>query len=150
MSATDLANRILDEEEGVTAHVIRDSRGYLTIARGCLVDPSVPCDGLCQEAIAVQSAHDLATAVASAQRLPGFQLANDVRQAVLISMVFQLGSLDESEWPDFRAACGRGDWEAAAAAGRDSKWWRRQTHLRAEREMRMIESGAWIEAEDIR
>src|SRR5689334_6345101 len=97
---TNLAERLIGEEEGRESCVYRDTRQLWTIGIGALVDPSVPGAGLCDEAIEAQFAHDSARAWRDAAALPGFQRCNDVRQAVLVSMCYQLGSL--TSWPHFR------------------------------------------------
>lgn len=139
---TDLVEQLLDEEEGSTDYVIFDKRGYATIARGVCVDQRVPGARLPPEA--VQAANKVRTDEARqrAADLPGFIRCNPIRQAVLVSMCFQLGTL--AAWHDFKGALAIDDYKAAAAAGRDSDWWRTETPKRAEREMQMLESGQWI------
>lgn len=139
---SDLAEALIAEEEGREPCAYPDTQGYLTIAIGCLVDKRVKGAGLCNAAIEAQFEHDSARAKADASALPGFEYANDVRQAVLISMCFQLGNLHD--WPNFRKAVAMGDWEAAAAAGMDSAWYKTQTPERARRELQMLGSGQWI------
>src|SRR5690242_13265695 len=139
---TDLAERLIGEEEGREPCVYLDIRGLSTIGIGCLVDKKVPGAGLCDEAISAQFAHDSARAWRDAAALPGFQRCNDVRQAVLVSMCFQLGSLHD--WPHFRSALALGDYNAAALAGLDSDW-ARQTPERAKRQMQMLASGQWVD-----
>ena len=136
-----LAQQLLEEEEGVCSHAYRCD-GLLHIGMGCLVDSSVPSDGLCKEAIDAQALHDMAKACGLAAGLPGFDQCNEVRQAVLISMCFQLGDLEG--WPRFRAALAKGDYAAASQEGLNSKWAREETPLRAMRAMQMLESGTWI------
>jgi lysozyme len=140
MTIADLAQKLIEQEEGRVAHVYADSRKLWTIGIGCLVDPSVPGAGLCDEAIDVQFAHDSARARKDATDLPGFQRCNEVRQAVLISMCFQLGSLQG--WPKFKAAIALGDFELAAIYGLDSAW-ARQTPARAQRQMKLLRTGEW-------
>lgn len=94
--------------------------------------------------MAAQDAHDSAAARAIAAQFPHFAELNDVRQAVLISMAFQLGA-KPLHWPHFMAALEARDYEAAAAAGMDSDWARDQTPRRAGREMTMLSSGQWVE-----
>jgi lysozyme len=139
---SDLVETLLDQEEGRSATVYPDSRGFWTISRGCLVDARVAGAGLCEAAMAAQDAHDSALARTRAAALPGFDDCNDVQRAVLVSMCFQLGALEH--WPDFRAALARKDFVAAADAGMDSQW-AKQTPRRAHREMGMLATGKWIE-----
>lgn len=141
---SDRAEQLVSEEEGRNRCAYFDSRKLLTIGIGCLVDPSIPGAGLCDEAITVQFAHDSATARAIAARFPHFAELNEVRQAVLISMAFQLAT-KPLHWPNFMAALEARDYPKAAEQGRDSDWWRTQTHARAERAMTMLASGQWVE-----
>lgn len=138
----DLAETLIAEEEGRERCAYHDSRGFLTIAIGCLVDSSVAGAGLCDAAIDAQFAHDSALARSEAQALDGYEACNDVQRAVLVSMCFQLGTL--AMWPKFKAALASGDFKTAAAEGLDSQW-ARQTPKRAQREMAMLESGTWID-----
>jgi len=137
-----LAEALIAECEGRNRCVYRDTRGFLTIGIGCLVDPAVAGAGLCDAAIEAQFAHDSEHARTVASEFPHYAELNEVRQAVLISMAFQLGT-KPLNWPDFMAALEAKDYVAAAAAGRDTDWWRAQTPARAEREMVMLASGAW-------
>lgn len=139
---TDLAETLIEQQEGREAHVYKDSRNLWSIGIGCLVDPSVPGAGLCDAAIEVQFAHDSAWARTVAAEFPHFADMNEVRQAVLISMAFQLGS-KPLHWPNFMAALNAQDFKAAAAAGLDSDWARTQTPKRAELEMLMLSTGGW-------
>ena len=139
---TELALQLIGEEEGRRALAYPDSRGFLTIGVGCLIDSRVKgASGLCDEAIDAQLSHDSIRARASAMRLPGFAQCNEVRQAVLISMCFQLGDL--ADWPNFRRALAAGNYLEAAQHGLDSDWARTQTPARARRQMRMLASGEW-------
>lgn len=138
---TDLAETLIEEEEGREPCAYPDSLGYLTIGVGCLVDKRAHGAGLCHEAIDAQLNHDMAQAREDAANLPGFQRVNEVRQAVLISMCFQLGNLHD--WPHFKAALAMGEMELAAQAGLNSEW-AKQTPARAQREMQMLASGQWI------
>lgn len=135
----DLAHRLVSEEEGRIAHAYQDSLGFWTIGVGCLVDARKG-GALCDEAIDAQLEHDLRFARSRASALTGFDQCNEVRQAVLISMCFQLGTL--SGWPTFRKALAAGDYNAAADAGLDSLW-ARQTPNRAKRQMQMLRTGEW-------
>lgn len=136
---SDLAHRLVSEMEGRKPCVYLDSLGYQTIGVGCLVDARKG-GGLCDEAIDMQLEHDLKAARERAAALAGFDQCNEVRQAVLISMCFQLGSL--AAWTNFRNALSAGDYTAAADAGLDSLW-ARQTPQRAQRQMQMLRSGEW-------
>lgn len=136
----DLAHQLVASEEGRIAHVYQDSLGFWTIGVGALVDARKG-GGLCDEAIDAQLEHDLAAARIRATSLPGFAALNEVRQAVLVSMCFQLGTL--ATWPNFKAAVARGEFDSAAEQGLDSLW-AKQTPLRAKRQMQMLRTGVWL------
>lgn len=135
----DLAHRLVSEEEGRIPHVYQDHLGFWTIGVGCLVDARKG-GALCDEAIDVQLEHDLARFRQQAETLPGYAALNDVRRAVIISMLFQLGSL--SDWPKFRKALADGDYDKAAEEGMNSTW-AKQTPTRAQRQMHMLRTGEW-------
>jgi lysozyme len=138
----DIAEQIIVKAEDRVPYVYPDSRGFWTIGIGCLVDKRVQGSGLCDAAIEAQFAHDSAKARAFAAALPGYEGCNDVQRGVLVSMCFQLGSLEH--WPDFRAALAKGDFVTAAEAGLDSQW-AKQTQVRAKWEMTMLQSGTFTE-----
>lgn len=136
---SDLAFKLVSEEEGRVPHVYQDNLGFWTIGVGALVDARKG-GRLCDEAIDAQLEHDLKAARERAAALSGFDQCNEVRQAVIVSMCFQLGSL--ATWTHFRNALAAGDYSAAADAGLDSLW-ARQTPARAQRQMAMLRSGEW-------
>lgn len=138
-----LAEKLVGEEEGLSPTAYPDSRGFITIAIGCLVDKRIPGSGLCQAAIDAQFAHDSAQAAKDAALYPGYFQMNEVRQAVIFSMSFQMGT-KPLHWPNFDAAIAACDWKAARVAGLDSEWAREETPKRAQREMYMLFSGAWL------
>ena len=144
----DLAEQLVGEEEGRSKTVYRDTspRHLATIGIGCLVDPSVPGCGLCDAAISAQFQNDAADAFAIAQSFPNFSTCNPVRQAVLVSMSFQMGTKPHS-WPNFMQALTVEDYDAAAEAGLDTEWAKTETPKRAAREMAMLKSGVWVAKE---
>lgn len=141
-----LVEQLLAEEEGRDRCVYPDSRGFLTIGIGCLVDRRVAGAGLCDEAIAAQFAHDSAIARELAPRFLGFERCNEVQQAVLISMCYQMGS-KPLQWPNFCRAIQIGDYAMAARHGLDTEWAREQTPRRAKRQMEMLATGHWVKRE---
>jgi hypothetical protein len=68
-------------------------------------------------------------------------MMNDVRQAVCVSMCFQMGR-KPLYWPEFNSALEVTDFKGAASAGLDSLW-AQQTKSRATLEMAMLETGNW-------
>jgi lysozyme len=143
---TDLADKLITESEGCRLTAYKDTRGLWTIGVGHLLDNSYDRTGytITQEEANELLDQDTKKARQEATGFPHFFNMNEVRQAVCISMAFQLGT-KPLHWPNFMAALEAEDYSAAATAGRDSDWWRVQTRKRAEREMQMLESGLWVE-----
>jgi lysozyme len=71
-----------------------------------------------------------------------WQDLNEARQAVLISMAYQMGLTGLMKFKKMIAAIEAGDFVEAAAQGKDSRW-ASQTHSRANRHMRVILLGNW-------
>lgn len=74
--------------------------------------------------------------------LPWFPSLDEVRQAVLISMAFQMGVHGVLEFQHTLQAVRDQRWNDAAGGIRSSRWYT-QTHARAERAARAIETGEW-------
>jgi GH24 family phage-related lysozyme (muramidase) len=145
------ADLIAEEEGPSSALAFKDSEGYWSICRSTLVDPNpaLHAEGLCQQARDVQDAYELAKARALAEELPGFQRCNEVRQAVLVSMCYQLGSL--AAWHNLKAGLALGDYDVVAdnmlyERPPDTAWtpWHTETPERCERAAAMMRSGEWI------
>jgi GH24 family phage-related lysozyme (muramidase) len=139
---SDLGEALVAHFEGRRRCVYPDTRGLQTIGIGACVDPKVPGAGLCDEAIEAQFNYNAANARSVSAHFPHYAELDDVRKAALFSMAFQLGD-KPLHWPNFMSALEAKDYKAAAAAGRDSDWWRNQTRDRAEHEMTMLETGNW-------
>lgn len=142
---SDLVETLLDEEEGNTPFAYPDKRGFMTIARGVCVDKRVPGAGLPKVAMDAANKARTDEARARAAALQGFDRLNDVQQAVIVSMCFQLGTL--GDWPHFRAALAAGDISGMVQAGMDSDWYRdpiKGTPKRAKRELQMLAGGQWV------
>ncbi len=71
-----------------------------------------------------------------------FAKLNDVRQAVVISMIFQMGLAGFRRFRKAIAAIYRDDWEEAAKEMLDSLW-AKQTPRRAFRTAEMMRTGEW-------
>jgi len=67
---------------------------------------------------------------------------NPIRQKALLNMRFQLGSGGFRAFKQMLAALERRDYVAAAAAGRDSKWFKADSPERAARVCQQIQTGA--------
>lgn len=90
-------------------------------------------------------ANDIARAKSDLSELAPWDAGLDeVRQAVLIDMCFNLGKNGLSKFKRFLAAMQDGDWRRAAQEMRDSLWWA-QVGSRAVRLERMVLDGRWPE-----
>ena len=140
---SDLGEVLVEEEEGRSPYFYPDSMGFASCAIGACIDRRVAGAGLCDAAIEAQFAHDSAAARVDATEYPHYDELSDVRKGVVFSLSFQMGT-KPLHWPKFMAAMQARDYAAAAAAGRDSDWFRKETPKRAAREMAMLESDSWI------
>jgi GH24 family phage-related lysozyme (muramidase) len=137
--------QLIAEEEGLKQQPYYDNtkERYVTWGIGHLADPRKPCP-IPMEIVQRMFAIDLEAKRADAKRVPGFDRLNEIQQAAIISMEFQLGHIGLLGFRDMINELARGDARTAAKCGRDSKWWREDTHPRAERQMQMLESGLWV------
>jgi len=133
---------LLELDEGRIPWAYADSLGYLTIGVGHLVDkrkggklPPAIIDALLD--------HDIEDAKNACRRLfPNFDNIGEVRQAVLISMAFNLGEAGLAKWPIFIGQITRHEFVKAAANMRGTLW-ATQVKARAARLARMMEIGEW-------
>ena len=130
--------RLLQKHEGYSRKPYQCTAGRTTIGYGRNLDDQ----GIDAEEAEYLLRRDIARAGADLQREPYWDDLGEVRQAVLLDMVVNLG------WPRFalfrgmRAALGRGDYAQAALEMRDSRWYT-QVGARARRLIGMMESGQW-------
>lgn len=148
---SEVARDLITEEEGRKTQPYYDHKGYVTWGIGHLADPRVPCP-VPGSIIAQMFEHDYAEKLNQARTIPGFARLNEVQQAVIVSMVFQMGfePFDGDGFKDFTkflAALRRGDVKTAAVEGLDSKWAREDTPRRAQRQMKMLATGLWVPRE---
>lgn len=141
---SDLAQKLIEESEGVRLTAYRDSLGKFTVGVGHLLDASKDWTGytITQEQCDSLLQADMGASRSYASAFPHYVEMNEVRQAVCVSMAFQLGS-KPLHWPNFMASLKSKDYTGAKDAGLDSLW-AQQTPKRATREMDMLESGVWI------
>lgn len=101
----------------------------------------------CQAAAYAQLEFKIAGLTANlSNTLEFFDDLNEVRQAVLISMSYQIGFTGLMKFKRMLAAMQTGCWNDAAHEGLDSKW-HEQTPQRAERQMVTLLKGDWSEYE---
>ena len=141
---SDLATALIEREEGCVLQAYKDSLGLWTIGYGHLLPEVQEWAGysITQEKAEEWLQTDMEHARSLATGFPHYADCNEVRQAVLVSMCYQLGD-KPLHWPHFMAALEDEDYAQAAVAGLDSDWARTQTPARAKLEMAMLESGLW-------
>ena len=137
---TDTLVAELMRDEGTVLSAYQDHLGWWTIGTGRLIDKRKG-GGITQAEAASLLRNDIAKVRAQLDaKLPWWRDLSPVRQRALQNMAFQLGIAGLLGFANSLAAVKAGDWARAAASLRQSKW-RRQTPERAERIIRMIETG---------
>jgi lysozyme len=141
--------KLLMFEEGYRSKVYYCSQKYPTIGIGWKIgSKNQPLDDfklmtISKEAALAQcdsEASDLAINLHCV--IDCWQDLNEARQAILISMAYQMGLSGLMKFKKMIAAIEAGDFVEAAAQGRDSRW-ASQTHSRANRHMRVMLLGNW-------
>ena len=125
--------------EGVRPKVYRDTRGVLTIGVG----RNLRDVGLSADEIDILFRNDIERATGAARRYHWFSELSEVRQAVIIDMIFQLGSAGVRKFRRMRAALAAGAYGEAALEMLDSTWARDQTPRRARQLARMMRRNVW-------
>lgn len=133
---------MLEYDEGRIPYAYPDSRGFLTIGVGCLIDKrkgggldDVEIDFLRDRRIAKKTAE-------VKKELPWFDWLNEARQAVILSMAFQLGTDGLMGFVNTLKAVEEARWKDAANGMRKSLW-AQQTPGRVNRLANQMESGEW-------
>lgn len=112
--------------------------GKLTIGVGL----NLEANPLCDRAVSVQLDHDIEKATEGAKRVYGdrWDKLDEVRQEVLIQMVFQMGAAGVGAFKNTLASIRAGDYAGASAQMLRSKW-ARQTPKRAQRLAKAMREG---------
>lgn len=146
MIDVDQVTRRLWEDEGFVPHGYFDSKGFLTIGPGILIDERRQGSGISvEEGMYLLRNRMWRTENLCGTRLPWFYDLDSVRQQVIICMAYQLGVAGVANFRRMGAAIERADFRAAAAEMLDSKWAREDSPARAKRMANMMERGEWIE-----
>lgn len=135
---------MLSRDEGRVAYAYQDKEGWWTIGVGHLIDkkkggrlPESIIDALLDYDIAEKSKQLFA-------RFPWAKNLNEARQAVLISMTFQLGVGDLAQFKRGLAAMEAGQWDKAAVEFLDSKVAKEQAPERWKRFAQQIRLGSFV------
>lgn len=132
---------LLEFEEGSIPHAYQDSEKYWTIGIGRLIDKRKG-GKLSQDEIMYLLKNDIAKRREYLnKKFKWFSQLDEVRQAVVISMVFQTGGLES--WPGFCNAMAMRDYLKAADEMLDSKVAREQAPKRWQRQAEMMRTGKW-------
>lgn len=128
----------LTRDEGLRLFPYVDTAGKTSIGVG----RNLTDVGISQAESDVLLQNDIASATAKLERLyPWFSALDPVRQAVLINMTFNMGSI--SSFPRMLALVQAGDYAGAAAEMLDSLW-ARQVGDRAQRLSQQMQTGEWV------
>jgi len=132
---------LIKEHEGIVPHAYTDSRGYLTIGVGRLIDEKLG-GKLSDDEIDYLLSNDLNRCLEEAATYPWYAGMNEARQAVIISMLFNLGKPNFDKFQNMQAALLVGDYGLASREMLNSRW-ANQVGKRANELSEMMESGGW-------
>jgi lysozyme len=143
-----VARKLISEEEGRRNQPYYDNapEKFVTWGIGHLADPRKSCP-VPDPIVDQMFDYDWAEKLAQARQFVGFAALNEVQQAAVVSMVFQMGFEGVKGFKKFLIALARGDVKRAAVEGLDSKWAKQDTPRRAQRQMKMLSSGLWVPRE---
>jgi lysozyme len=128
---------MVSQHEGLRLKPYRDSVGIWTIGYG----RNLQDVGIRQDEARLMLENDLTVAMNDARFLfDDFAALTPNRQRVLVDMAFNLGRTRLAGFKAMWAALERGDYHAAAAEMKDSRW-ARQVGNRADRLARMMKEG---------
>ena len=127
------AVKLIKREEGFKSEMYQDTLGNWTLGHG--ITNLTEEESAAVVAIRVEKLED-----ALRDEYSWFHRMNEGRQAVLVSMAYQLGLGGLSKFKKMIAALGESDYHEAAKEGLDSRW-ARQTPARAERAMDKLRRG---------
>ncbi len=135
--------KLLIADEGVVLHAYPDSRGFLTIGCGRLIDPRRGGGITYTEALYLLD-HDMDNCAAElSERFAWYEDQDPVRQVVLLSLCFNLGIDGLAKFTNTLAAFKRKDYEAAAKGLMASLWYSQVQRSRSDRLLAMTRTGKW-------
>jgi len=131
--------KLLILNEGIKTIPYRCTAGKLTIGVGRNLDDR----GITPEEARYLLRNDLARAQADLDKyLPWWNGLSEVRRAVMIDMAFNLGIHGLLKFRNTLEALRRGDWQAASAEMKNSKWYR-DVGRRGDRLIQMVLTDSW-------
>lgn len=136
----------LQQHEGWSSTAYLDSQGYLTIGYGRLIDKKAN-GGISRDEGLFMLNNDInAKSKELEQAISWVVYLDDVRQAVLLEMAFNLGITGLLKFQKMLMAVSLGQWDVAAAEMLDSKW-ATQVKGRAVELSNMMKTGKYNEEE---
>ena len=130
----------LERDEGRVLHAYQDHLGYWTIGIGRLIDKRKG-GGISNEEADLLKKNDIIKVQRQLdESLSWWRTLDPVRQRAIQNMCFQLGIGGLLKFKDSLAYVKAGDWKKAGSNLRQSLWYK-QTTNRAERVIKMIETG---------
>lgn len=141
MDRNRLRNQLIADEDNIP-HAYQDSEGYWTIGVGHLVDERKGA-GLDPDVIEHQLENDIdKVEMQVLHAFPWYQDLNDVRQEIILNMVFNLGLAGFKGFRKMINAVARHDFKAAQREMIDSKWYL-QIKTRGPRLANAFLTGEW-------
>jgi len=143
---TELAKKLIHENEGDRLKVYRDSVGILTIGRGRNLEDR----GITQDESDYLLQNDVERAITALKSSYSFYRGLDpARQAVMIDMYHNLGGAGLNGFKKMLAALRVKDYDEAARQIQDSRYWN-QVGVRAQRNYCMMRFGRAFTREEAR
>ena len=127
----EFAKGMVKEHEGLRLDAYKDSKGFLTVGYGHLIDKGSPPDiQALQEGATITKERaeklfeqDYKEHADAAKKIPGYGKADEKQQAALIDLTFNMGPDWHTDFPKFTAAFKAGNYELAGAELENSKWY---------------------------
>ncbi|WP_172378859.1 glycoside hydrolase family protein [Vibrio sp. Vb339] len=113
-----LATALIKKHEGLRLKPYRCSVGKLTIGYG----RNLSDNGITLEEAEQLLQHNIDEVIQQAQTLPFFNVLNDVRQAVIVDMIFNMGLPRFQKFKKTIALIEQQAWQAAANEMLNSRW----------------------------
>ena len=134
-------SRLIDQikkHEGFRSRMYKDTVGVNTIGFGRNMDDVPVSEGVAE----LMLMEDVAVATDAASTMDYWPELNDVRQDVIVNMVFNLGFTRFAKFKNMRAALLIGDYTLTAKEMLDSKW-AKQVGRRAEELAAQMDTGEY-------
>lgn len=130
----------LMRDEGFEEKVYLDHLGFPTIGYGTRISEIRVSEAVARRWLE----EEVAEKEARLEKIDTYDFLNGARKDVIRSMAYQMGVQGTKNFKDMWAAIGMFNWQGAADAMRDSRWWRDpETRGRAERMAVRMERGVW-------